>query len=288
MVMSTNALRSASRAAGRRLHNALTGFRSKKNIPTTTSSLSSQKKRYYSASPNDDNSDHREKDLEDKLAAKLRYDLAVAHRLTAQHSMDMLVWNHISARFKDGCLITPGRMMWNDVKPEDLVFSSDNITADIIHAAIYEASPDIQAVMHLHTPAATAVSCLKEGFIPMTQDSAYFYDKVVHYEWDGVSDDVAEGPAITAAVKEATKKNANTILFENHGFVCYGKSVPEVWILCYYFERACEVQLRVMQSGGTPRMPNPKIMKQAAETSYLPEFYPGECEWEALSKQVQF
>lgn len=31
----------------------------------------------------------------------LRYDLAVAHRLTAQMKMDMLVWNHISARFQN-------------------------------------------------------------------------------------------------------------------------------------------------------------------------------------------
>lgn len=39
----------------------------------------------------------------------LRYDLAVAHRLTAKYGMDMLVWNHISARYRTGCLITPGK-----------------------------------------------------------------------------------------------------------------------------------------------------------------------------------
>ncbi len=34
----------------------------------------------------------------------LRYDLTVAHRLTARMKMDMLVWNHISARFQNGTL----------------------------------------------------------------------------------------------------------------------------------------------------------------------------------------
>ena len=88
----------------------------------------------------------------------LRYDLAIAHRLTAKYGMDMLVWNHISARFRTGCLITPGRKMWGRIRPEDLVYSSSNVTADVIHDAVYSARPDIKAIIHLHTPAATAIS----------------------------------------------------------------------------------------------------------------------------------
>jgi glyoxylate/hydroxypyruvate reductase len=60
----------------------------------------------------------------------LRFDLAVAHRLTAKYDMDMLVWNHISSRFRMGFLITPGRKMWGNITPEDLVYSSSNVTAD--------------------------------------------------------------------------------------------------------------------------------------------------------------
>lgn len=216
----------------------------------------------------------------------LRYDLAVAHRLTAKLGMDMLVWNHISARFKTGCLITPGRKLWNQIKQEDLVFSSTNVTADIIHAAIYAARPDISAIIHLHTPAATAVSCLETGFLPMTQDAAYFYSKVAHYEWDGVSDDASEGPAITAAVR--AMPGCNTLLMHNHGYVCFGRSIKEAWVLAYYFERCCEVQLRVMQCGGKIKMPSARVMAAAAESSYLPEFAPGACEWEALCNDVSF
>jgi phosphoglycerate dehydrogenase-like enzyme/ribulose-5-phosphate 4-epimerase/fuculose-1-phosphate aldolase/SAM-dependent methyltransferase len=216
----------------------------------------------------------------------LRYDLAVAHRLTAEHKMDMLVWNHISARFKTGCLLTPGRMLWSQIKPADLVFSSTNVTADIIHAAIYAARTDIKAIIHLHTPAAVAVSCLETGFVPMTQDAAYFYNKVAHYEWDGVSEDAAEGPAMTAAVR--AMPGCNTLLMHNHGFVCFGSSVREAWVLAYYFERVCETQLRVMQAGGKIKMPSARVMAAAAESSYLPEFAPGACEWDALCKSVNF
>ena len=51
--------------------------------------------------------------------------------------MDDLVWNHISARFESDYLITPGDLMWDMIEPEDLVRSSGNITANVIHAAIY-------------------------------------------------------------------------------------------------------------------------------------------------------
>eukprot|EP00934_Nitzschia_sp_Nitz4_P001407 Nitzschia sp. Nitz4//scaffold132_size63325//17918//18670//NITZ4_006289-RA/size63325-processed-gene-0.24-mRNA-1//-1//CDS//3329535311//1407//frame0 len=217
---------------------------------------------------------------------ELRYDLAVAHRLTDQFNMGMLVWNHISARYKDGCLITPGRKLFKQIKPEDLVFSSTNITADIIHAAIYKGRPDVKAIMHVHTPAATAISCLKEGFIPVFQDAAYFYKKVARYEYDGVSNDEAEGPAMIKAIQSVP--GCNTLLLNNHGYVCFGKSVKEAWVLTYYFERCCEVQYRVMQSGGTLQLPPDEVMAQAAKDSYLPEFSPGACEWEALCNDVSF
>lgn len=223
----------------------------------------------------------------------LRYDLAVAHRLTAKYEMDMLVWNHISARFRTGCLITPGRKMWSRMTPDDLVYSSSNVTADIIHDGVYAARPDIRAVIHLHSPAATAVSCLEDGFQCFTQDSAYFYERVADYDWDGVSDDADEGPMITAAVRNAGPK-CNTLLMRNHGFACFGSSVREAWVLAYYFERCCEVQLRVLQTTGAmggkvrARKPNKRVMELAAEASYLPEFAPGVCEWEALCEEISF
>ncbi|KAL7543976.1 hypothetical protein ACHAXR_013456 [Thalassiosira sp. AJA248-18] len=216
----------------------------------------------------------------------LRYDLAVAHRLTANYGMDMLVWNHISARFRTGCLITPGRKMWGKITPEDLVYSSSNVTADVIHDAVYSARPDIKAVIHLHTPAATAISCLEEGFQPITQDGAYFYGKVATYDWDGLSDDASEGPLIAAAIQAV--EGCNTLLMHNHGFVCFGPSVRHAWVLAYYFEKCCEIQLRVMQSGGKLRRPNKRVMQKAAEDSYLPEFAPGVCEWEALCEEISF
>ena len=80
--------------------------------------------------------------------------------------MDELIWNHISARFEDGMLITPGGMHFSQIHSDNIVKNSRNITGDIIHESIYDGRPDVNSIVHLHTPAAVAVSCLKEGFIP--------------------------------------------------------------------------------------------------------------------------
>ena len=44
------------------------------------------------------------------------------------------------------------------------------MTVNIIHEAVYAANPEINSVVHLHTAAAVAVSCLDEGFLFLDQN----------------------------------------------------------------------------------------------------------------------
>uniref|UniRef100_A0A0G4HTV9 Class II aldolase/adducin N-terminal domain-containing protein n=1 Tax=Chromera velia CCMP2878 TaxID=1169474 RepID=A0A0G4HTV9_9ALVE len=217
---------------------------------------------------------------------KKREDLATAHNITRKFGMDELVWNHMSARLEEGgFLITPGGRLFDEIAPEDLhKASSDNVTADIIHAAVYEARPDVQAIVHLHTPATVAVSCLEDGFVPLAQESAYFYNKVAVHEWEGISDDVDEKPRLMKAVQGG---KSNVLLMRNHGFCTMAKSVAEAWVLAYYFDKSCRTQLEVMKaSGGKLRPPPAAVMEHASKQAYLPEFAPGVCEWEALKRLV--
>eukprot|EP00928_Gymnodinium_smaydae_P011996 TRINITY_DN14385_c0_g1_i5.p1 TRINITY_DN14385_c0_g1~~TRINITY_DN14385_c0_g1_i5.p1 ORF type:complete len:492 (+),score=112.45 TRINITY_DN14385_c0_g1_i5:51-1478(+) len=223
--------------------------------------------------------------LERKDEQALRIELAEAHNLIALYGMDQLVWNHISTRLPDGegILITPGNMMYHEIKPEDLLRSSKNVTADILHSAVYDACPEIGAVMHFHTPAALAVSCLKNGLSILAQHGAYFVDRVAYHEWEGVSDDPAECSRISAAVSAGAK----VLVLRNHGFMTFGASIREAWVLAYYFEKTCETQLLVLKSGQAPRIPDQKALEHAAEQSYLPGFAPGDSEWAALRRLAQ-
>jgi phosphoglycerate dehydrogenase-like enzyme/ribulose-5-phosphate 4-epimerase/fuculose-1-phosphate aldolase/SAM-dependent methyltransferase len=215
---------------------------------------------------------------------RMRLELSDAYRITREFGMDELVWNHLSVLLSDGSfLITPGNRMFDDIGPGDLVKSSGNITADIIHDAIYTFRTDVKAIVHLHTPASVAVSCLEMGFVPLAQEAAPFVGRVSRHPWHGVSNDREEKALLGEAVKD---EKVNTLLMENHGFCTFGRTLGEAWVLAYYFDKACQTQLNCLQTGQKIKYPDEKVLAKAAEQSVLPEFLPGACEWDALRKML--
>eukprot|EP00529_Nitzschia_sp_RCC80_P008120 CAMPEP_0113470372 /NCGR_PEP_ID=MMETSP0014_2-20120614/16407_1 /TAXON_ID=2857 /ORGANISM="Nitzschia sp." /LENGTH=1236 /DNA_ID=CAMNT_0000362931 /DNA_START=299 /DNA_END=4009 /DNA_ORIENTATION=+ /assembly_acc=CAM_ASM_000159 len=215
---------------------------------------------------------------------RMRVELSEAYRITREFGMDELVWNHISVLLSDGSfLITPGSRMFDDIGPADLVKSSGNITADIIHEAVYKTRSDIKAIVHLHTPATVAVSCLEMGFVPLAQEAAPFVGRVSRHPWHGVSNDREEQALLGESIRD---ESVNTLLMENHGFCTFGRTLGEAWVLAYYFDKACQTQLNCLQTGQKINYPSEKVLAHAAEQSILPEFLPGACEWDALRKML--
>jgi L-fuculose-phosphate aldolase len=77
---------------------------------------------------------------------------------------------NVSARFRDGLLITPSGLPYAVMKPDDLVALDLDGTVRgggkpssewPFHTTIYRARPDAQAVVHTHSPKATALSCAR-------------------------------------------------------------------------------------------------------------------------------
>ena len=198
-----------------------------------------------------------------------------------------MVWNHISARLDtDGSfLVTPGDLMFDEVRPENLVTSSPqnvNVTADVIHEAIYKSRPDVGAIVHHHTTAVTAVASLAEGLQFLTQDSAAFYGRVAYHDWEGLSDDYDECERIAAAVADG----AHTVLMRNHGSLTFGETVGEAWVRHYYLDRVCRVQ--VATAGRAITQPGAAVLEYAASQYEPPDgaFRHGKFEWEALKRQA--
>lgn len=108
--------------------------------------------------------------------------------------------------------------------------------------------------------------------------------QVANYAWQGISDDVGEGPALEASVTQEGLGDCNTLLMRNHGFCTFGRTVAEAWVLAYYFDKSCATQLKVLSSGAKPRLPDPAVLAHAAKQSFLPEFTPGVQEWAALER----
>ncbi|MBC7323873.1 MAG: class II aldolase/adducin family protein, partial [Moorella sp. (in: Bacteria)] len=91
-------------------------------------------------------------------------------------------WGNISIREDDGQLfvITPSGMPYECIKPEDTVivnFAGEVVEGDRkpstetpLHSAIYQARPDVGAVVHTHSTYAGACAVARVPLPPITED----------------------------------------------------------------------------------------------------------------------
>ena len=110
------------------------------------------------------------------------------------------------------------------------------------------AREDAHAVMHLHTEAGVAVSCMKGGFLPLNQTALIICNDVAQHEYEGVALHLDERERLTA---DLGRKNA--MLLWNHGTLALGHTVPECFMRLYYLERACAIQVNALAGGGLHR-----------------------------------
>ncbi|WP_106816396.1 class II aldolase/adducin family protein [Microbacterium timonense] len=111
-----------------------------------------------------------------------------------------------------------------------------------LHVAAYRVRPDARAVIHLHSRAATAVSCLAcaPGADPLPPYTPYRLRtlgrvRLVDYAAPG-SDALARGVADAAA-------DAHVLLLANHGSVVCAPDLERAVDLCEELEAAAELAL---------------------------------------------
>jgi ribulose-5-phosphate 4-epimerase/fuculose-1-phosphate aldolase len=232
-----------------------------------------------------------------KSEAELRVQLAACYRLVAHFGMDDLIYNHISARVpgeSEHFLINPYGLYFREITASSLVKidvegnqvggSNDaevNRAGFVIHAAIHKARADARCVLHTHSDAATAVSALKEGLLPMSQFAMHFYNRVGVHDYEGVALDLDEQARLAADLGRH-----RVLLLRNHGVLTVGQTVPEAFMLVYYFERAARVQLAAQaataQRGEALHLPPPEVCERTARqfTELQGDIaWPGSREW---------
>ncbi len=94
-----------------------------------------------------------------------------AKRLAAQGLMPGTTGN-LSIRTHVGMLVTPSGMQWELLEPQDLIeLSLDGerrrglrtpTTEWRLHGGLYQARPELEAIVHTHSRFATVISCLRE------------------------------------------------------------------------------------------------------------------------------
>lgn len=191
----------------------------------------------------------------------LRCKLASVYRLIDLYGWTQGIYNHVTARVSQDLehfLLNPFGMMYNEVTASSLVKVNMqgetveegttnfgvNVAGFMLHSAIHQARPDIKCVIHLHTPNIVAISSLKCGLLPLSQESCLIGDVSFH-NYNGIVVDPAERDSISRDLGASNK----VMFLRNHGVVCCGRTIEEAFHLAYHTVLAADTQLKMMPYG---------------------------------------
>ena len=136
--------------------------------------------------------------------------------------------------------------------------------------------------MHSHSRSGLAISCLKSGLEILIQDSAMFFNRVSYHDWEGMSTSTEECEKIFKDLG-----NNNTMILRNHGLLTAGKTIGEAFMLMYYLDRACKVQLDLLSINRDIIKPSDNLLEFAAGQYEDPKYRLGEHEWPALKRMLK-
>jgi ribulose-5-phosphate 4-epimerase/fuculose-1-phosphate aldolase len=185
---------------------------------------------------------------------KMRVDLAALFRLVALEGWDDLIFTHISCRVpgpEHHFLLNPFGMTFGEVTASSLVkidlsgrpvedpTAIVNPAGFVIHGAIHMAREDACCVVHLHTVDGAALSARREGLLPLTQHAMIIEQELAYHDYEGVVLDMDERERLVADLGAK-----HLMILRNHGTLAVGPNCGAAWLLIYYLERACSMQLR--------------------------------------------
>jgi ribulose-5-phosphate 4-epimerase/fuculose-1-phosphate aldolase len=228
---------------------------------------------------------------------RARVELAAAYRIFDRLGWTELIYNHISLRVpgpEAHFLINPFGLHYSEVCASNLVKvdldgkvvgHSDwpiNPAGFTFHGAIHTALPEAHCVMHLHTTAAQAVCCLRDGLAFSNFYAAQLYGKLAYHDFEGITVHLEEGQRI---LESAGGKPV--LLLRNHGPVTIGANVAQAFSLMWLVQRACEVQLATQSMGEAVPIPTPVLEKCVADSlQFDPRFGAGQDAFNALQRLV--
>ncbi len=186
-----------------------------------------------------------------------RVDLAACYRLVADMGWGDLIYTHISAKVpgSEHYLVNAFGLGFDEVTASNLVKVDleGNILDDTpyginpagftIHSAIHEARDDAICVIHLHTKATIAVATTRGGLKPWSQYAMFSLPSLSYHGYEGLAVDANERERLQQHLG-----NTNHMLLPNHGGLTLGPSIGDAFMRFYDLQRACEIQLALMQS----------------------------------------
>ena len=161
----------------------------------------------------------------------------------------------------EGFLITPSGKKYDTLKEEDIVFVSSDGNHDTnlkpssewrFHKDIYLKKPDAKAIVHAHSPHATAVSAHGKDIpafhymIALAGGDSIKCAKYATFGTQELSDNIIDA-----------LENRKACLMSNHGQVAFGENLESAFELAEELENICHQYINTIKLG------DPKILSSS-------------------------
>ena len=164
---------------------------------------------------------------------------------------------NVSVRIADNDLmaVTPSSVKYQEITPADICvvdFSgvvvegsrAPSVEAGL-HAVVYRARPDVNAVVHTHQIYGSVFAVLNEP-IPSLFDEVSFTlgesVEVVPYALSG-------SPELAANVAGKLRNNANAYIIQNHGILALGKNMDKALLTAELLEKVAHIYCLALSTG---------------------------------------
>jgi len=176
--------------------------------------------------------------------------LSACHRLVAEGLIQGTSGN-VSQREGDGFVITPSGVPYDVITPQSMVHVGlDGMPQGgkpssewRMHRDIYAARAEAGAVVHTHSPYATALSCLRADIPPF-----HYMIAIAGGSSLRCSDYALFGTQALSDAMLRALEGRSACLLGNHGMICFGRDLAdamhraaEVESLCQHYILACQM-----------------------------------------------
>jgi HCOMODA/2-hydroxy-3-carboxy-muconic semialdehyde decarboxylase len=196
--------------------------------------------------------------------AALIEDLVTANRVLAMENI-LDAMGHVSVRHPS----RPDRFLLARSMPPELVTAADILELDLdgnpvdaggrtsylerfIHSEIYRARPDVNAIVHCHTPSLIPFADSDVPLRAMYHMAAFIADGVPVFDIRkaaGMTDLLVRDAKLGRALA-ASLGNRSAALMRHHGAVVVATSIPNVVGRSVYLDHNARIQIQTMAIGG--------------------------------------
>lgn len=179
-------------------------------------------------------------------------------------------WGNVSVRVGDHIILTPSKVEYQTMKPEDLVVIDKHgaivegnrpaTSEKEVHRQVLLAVPDAGAVIHAHTPCAMAVAASQTEQVPcIVEEMSQLLGGPIAVTQPYVP---AEQHAELGRTAAAFLRGTNAVILKKHGPVACGRTLEEALLAVQVVEKACGIFLSARILGDVCPIPEAQIRSE--------------------------